>query len=58
MKENITIGELTQAVSDASTEFEKNNTELKRKYLLWNNKQKTIYKTRARRGKADIVNYP
>ena len=36
MKENITIGELTQAVSDASTEFEKNNTELKRKYLLWN----------------------
>lgn len=36
MNDNITIGELTNKVEKASTEFEKTNTELKRKYLLWN----------------------
>ncbi len=36
MNENITIGELTHKVEKASTEFEKTNTELKRKYLIWN----------------------
>ncbi len=36
MEDNITIGELTNKVESASTNFEKNNTELKRKYLIWN----------------------
>lgn len=35
MKEE-TIKELTERVQQASTDFEKTNTELKRKYLLWN----------------------
>ncbi len=36
MKENETIGELTAKIERASTDFEKTNTELKRKYLIWN----------------------
>ena len=36
MEDNITIGELTNKVESASTDFEKINTELKRKYLIWN----------------------
>ena len=36
MEDNITIGELTNKVEKASTDFEKTNTELKRKYLIWN----------------------
>lgn len=31
-----TIGDVTTEVEKASTDFEKTNTELKRKYLLWN----------------------
>lgn len=33
---DITIGELTNKVEKASTDFERTNTELKRKYLIWN----------------------
>ena len=36
MKDNIKIKEITRLVEKASTDFEKNNNELKRKYLLWN----------------------
>ena len=36
MEEDKTIGELTRNVAGASTDFEKTNTELKRKYLIWN----------------------
>lgn len=36
MRDDITIGELTQTVANASTDFEKSNTDLKRKYLIWN----------------------
>lgn len=36
MKENITIQELTKKIDKASTDFEKTNTELKRKYMVWN----------------------
>ena len=36
MKEDNTIQKLTEDVEIASTDFEKYNTELKRKYLLWN----------------------
>lgn len=36
MKENITIQELTGKVEKASTDFEISNTDLKRKYILWN----------------------
>ena len=36
MKEDITIKELTNIVESASTDFERTNTELKRKYLVWN----------------------
>lgn len=36
MKDNITIQEITESVDKASTDFEKTNTELKRKYLIWN----------------------
>ncbi len=36
MENNITIGEITNKVETASTDFEKTNTELKRKYLIWN----------------------
>ena len=32
----ITIGEITTKVANASTDFEMSNTDLKRKYLLWN----------------------
>ena len=35
MSENYTIGELTNKVEQASTDFEKRNTELKRKYLVY-----------------------
>ena len=35
-KNNPTIEQLTQSVETASTSFEQTNTELKRKYLLWN----------------------
>lgn len=35
MKDDITIGEITQSVEQASTDFEKINTELKRKYLVF-----------------------
>lgn len=36
MDNEITIKEITQKVEKSSTNFEKTNTELKRKYLLWN----------------------
>lgn len=36
MKENITIKEIAEKVGNASTDFEETNTELKRKYLVWN----------------------
>lgn len=35
MKEHITIGEITNIVERTSTNFEKTNTEIKRKYLIW-----------------------
>lgn len=35
MKDDITIGEITNIVERASTDFEETNTELKRKYLIW-----------------------
>lgn len=31
-----TIGQMTKRVADASNEFEKQNTDLKRKFLIWN----------------------
>ncbi len=37
MKDNsITIGEITKGIEKSSTDFEKTNTDLKRKYLVWN----------------------
>lgn len=36
MKDNITIGEITNLVENASTEFEEANNAIKRKYLIWN----------------------
>ena len=36
MKNDVTIENLTNTVEKASTDFEKTNTELKRKYLVWN----------------------
>lgn len=36
MKNEITVKEITQKIEKSSTDFEKTNTELKRKYLLWN----------------------
>lgn len=36
MDNDITIGEITGKVEKSSTDFEKTNTELKRKYLIWN----------------------
>ena len=36
MKEDITIGELTNFVEKASTDFEEANNTTKRKYLVWN----------------------
>lgn len=36
MEKDDTIKKLTKEVETASTDFEKTNTELKRKYLLWN----------------------
>lgn len=36
MEDRYTIKNLTERVETASTEFEMNNTELKRKYLIWN----------------------
>lgn len=36
MNNEITIKEITQKVEKSSTNFEKTNTDLKRKYLLWN----------------------
>lgn len=36
MDNEITIKEITQRVEKSSTNFEKTNTDLKRKYLLWN----------------------
>lgn len=35
MKDDITIGEITKTVENVSNEFELNNTDLKRKYLIW-----------------------
>lgn len=35
MDDNIKVGELTKIVESTSTLFEKTNTDLKRKYLLW-----------------------
>ena len=36
MKDNMTIGEITERVANASTDFEEANNSTKRKYLLWN----------------------
>lgn len=36
MKEDITVQELTGQIEKASTDFEKCNTDLKRKYIIWN----------------------
>lgn len=36
MEGDITIEDITKKVESASTNFEKTNTELKRKYLIWN----------------------
>ena len=36
MKNNITVKEITEQVEEASTDFEKSQTELKRKYIIWN----------------------
>lgn len=35
MREDITVGEITDIVEKASTNFERTNTEIKRKYLIW-----------------------
>lgn len=35
MKEQYTIGNITKMVEGASTDYEKTNTDLKRKYLIW-----------------------
>ena len=34
--ENETVGQITNKVANISTDYERMNTELKRKYLLWN----------------------
>ena len=36
MENNITVKEIINIVEKASTDFEKENSELKRKYLIWN----------------------
>lgn len=36
MSDEKTIGSILEEVSNASTTFENTNTDLKRKYLLWN----------------------
>ena len=36
MKENPTIKEIIDRVEISATDFERNNSELKRKYLIWN----------------------
>lgn len=36
MKDNGTIKEIVEGIEKTSTDFEKNNTDLKRKYLIWN----------------------
>lgn len=36
MEDNITIKEIIEKVEKSSTDFEKTNTELKRKYFVWN----------------------
>lgn len=35
MEKECTIGEITKEVEEASTTFERTNTDLKRKYLIW-----------------------
>ena len=35
-KNEVTIKDLTERVESMSTNFEKNNTELKKRYLIWN----------------------
>ena len=36
MGEDITVKDITDKVERASTTFEKTNTDLKRRYLIWN----------------------
>lgn len=36
MDSNETIESITRRVEGASTDFEKTNTDIKRRYLLWN----------------------
>jgi hypothetical protein len=36
MQKDYTVQELTKTVEEASTDFEKTNTDLKRRYLIWN----------------------
>ena len=36
MKEDCTIGDITKQVENASTSYEVSNTDLKKKYILWN----------------------
>ena len=36
MNDNITIGELTTLVANSSNDFEKTNSEMKKKYYIWN----------------------
>ena len=36
MKKDITVKELVSLVEKSSTDFEEENSELKRKYLIWN----------------------
>lgn len=35
MKDDITIGEITNFIQNTSTDFERTNTDIKRRYLLW-----------------------
>lgn len=36
MKNDVTVKQVVNIVEKASTDFEKENSELKRKYLVWN----------------------
>ncbi len=59
MIENITIKELTEQVETASTDFERTNTDLKRKYLIWNIEAFKIIASAVRVGKGAFgTGYP
>lgn len=59
MENDITIGEITSKVETASTDFEKTNTELKRKYLIWNIEAFNIIASKVSVGKGSFgTGYP